>query len=355
MKVLLLLTFSLTAPALYGQDKKPADPKVPAHSPEQSALNRVKQDSRNKDILKKGKSLLDKALNKEEAARKEVERTKPVDEAKARLEKLKNSVDPDDIKEFKRLAEEEVKKAQAALKERMKKEGNTAPVAPVPDTPPEPDPTPGSFENTAPQEVLPVRKGPVFRTAPGGADHIVGGLIRDPKNPDVDLPKSDPRTRTFVLTGNAQLRQPDIVLDADNVTIVFKEGQAPGNRTSKPKKPAAGDPVKPGRKNSPIESLVAQGHVRFMYVDETGHVQAGRCGHLIFEEKSGLYILKDWPEIETAGRLLRGPKKESIMRMSRTQPPEAFDCELIPLDRELVPTDVPKDKDTPIPPHRPPR
>jgi len=90
-------------------------------------------------------------------------------------------------------------------------------------------------------------------------------------------------------------------------------------------------------------------------VDKEGHIQAGRCGYLIYEEKTGWFILKDWPEAEAEGYLLRGPRKDSVIRLSRTEKADAAGCELIPLDRDINAADVPKDKETPVPAARPAR
>jgi lipopolysaccharide export system protein LptA len=367
MSSLLVLSFA-AATLLAAQDTKPAadppakpaDPKVPTHSPEQSALNKGKEEVRQNDKLKKSLSKLQKAVQDTGAAKKEVERAEKgkvipsTDEAKKKLEDaVKNNLDKKDLKELENKLREGVKEGTKALRERNKKEGdgNTPPANPTPDA----DTPPGSFDKSAKEESLPVRKGPVFQPAPISAEVMISGIMKDPKKPEVDLPKSDPRTRTFVLNGNAKLRQPDIVLDADEVELLVKEGRAPGSG-SKTKKPPTSDPVKPeAAKGAPIERLIARGRVRFMFVDKDGHVQAGRCGNLIYEEKTGWFILKDWPEVEAEGYLIRGPKKDSIMRLSRTEKSDLRDCIISPVDRELNTGDVPKDRDTPVPAARPER
>ncbi len=374
----ILLLLSALVPAAYGQDKKPADPKTkPAtHSPELSALNNAKQDTRNKETLKKAKAALDRAMQKDDAARKELERldkTKTVpttDEARAkldRLEKLRKSLDPKDREELERLMKEskeavqdEIKKAAEAMRERNRRENPPAP-APVPA--PEKDNTPGSFDNAAPTEPLAVRKEPVFVPAPLYARQAVPGITKDPKDPSKELPSSDPRTRTYVFTGEARLRLADKAVDADEVYIVFKEGRAPGGATVKGKEkekkaPApAADPVKGKAKESDIERIIARGRVRFMFVDKDGHVQAGRCGLLTYEDAKGLFILKDWPSIEVGGRLIKGPEKDSVIRLGQKNQEDSNweRCEIFELDRELSLTDLPKDRRSDIPPTRPAR
>jgi hypothetical protein len=359
----ILLSFAaatlLAAQENKSTEAKPADPKVPTHSPEQSKLNELKEDARNNETFKKAAAKIQKGAQDNSAVKKEVERAAKsklvpsADEGKAKLEDLKKKLDKKDLKEIENMVKDGAKEGIKALRDRNKKDEtqDTPPESPVTEA----DTPPGSFDNNSKkEETLPVRKPPVFQVAPLTADMMISGMGKDPKNPSVDLPKSDPRTRTFVLTGNARLRRPDVVVDADEVELLLKERRVAGKKNGAPAPTA--DPVKPGagaKKDAPIESLVARGRVRFMIVNKDGHVQAGRCGTLIYEEKTGLFILKDWPEAEAEGYLIRGPKKDSVIRLSRTEQADAAGCTLLPLDRDLSAADLPKDAETPVPPARP--
>lgn len=339
---------------LTAQDKKPAAPKTPSHSPEQSALNKLKQDKRNQDRLKEAEAAIRKALKNTDAAKREAERlakerAEPTSgEAKAQLEKLKGSVDDKAVEELKNIVKDSAEQIRNA-REQMKKEGE----APAPAGPgPEPEPVAGSFDNIASPDPIPVLKAPVFPAAPVKADRMVKGPSRDPKHPDKDLPDSDPRTRTYVLSGNVTIRRPTMALDADEVDILFKAGETPNsNGEKKPADlPPSADPVnRPKDESSAIERIVARGRVRFMFVDKSGKVQAGRGGYMIYEEKTGWFIIKDWPEAEFRGRLLRGPSKNSVIRLSRLEEADVSGLDLYTMEKELTADDLPKTADKPVP------
>lgn len=361
-RILLILTLAAAA-SLPAQEKKPAKPapaekKVPVHSPEQSTLNTNKQDIRNKDELEKKAAEYAKAIKKSDAANREIERFKKgkstsTDEDKARLEKVKKTVDEnvpkelkDAIDDSKAELEDTFRKARAALRERNK--GGKTQVKPVPEA----ENAPGNVENIQAPSPIPVLKAPIFSLAPISADLMVGGMVRDPKDPERELPKSDPRTRTFLLMGTARFRQPGIsAMDADELDILFKEGEAPGS-PAETKGPPSVDPVKAGaKKSSPIERITARGRVRFMFVDKDGRVQAGRGGSMIYEEKTGLFILKDWPEAEFDNKIIRSLEKGAVIRLSLngTENSSWTDCEVGTLNRELTPDDLPRDRGKPVP------
>ena len=354
---LLLLAFAAALP-LMAQAPKPADP-VPTHKPEQSALNSLKQDTRNKDNLKKAREALERAVQKNEAAKKEVDRLKKDDlspsteEAKKRLEKMTGNVSEEDLKDLKNILkdskealEPEIKKAADALREKARKEGRNTPAMPAPEV----ENASGGFDNIPAPLPLPLRKAPKFGSPPITADRMIKGPSRDPKNPDKALPDSDLRTRTYLLTGKVTIRRPDMALDADEVDIVFKQGAAPGDPQEKKEGPPTVDPVnRPKQESSAIERIIARGRVRFMFVDKTGHVQVGRGGYMVYEEKTGWFVIKDWPEAELGGKLLRGPSKNSVIRMSRLEEADITGCQLFTMEKELTPDDLPRTPDKAVP------
>jgi hypothetical protein len=358
-----LLTVSLLAAALPlgAQEKKPPATKPATTQTDADKLNKLKQDLRNKDAVKKAKQIIEDAVKKDDAAKKEAarieaERRVPdIEDAQAKLERLKKSSDDSAAEELKSLLkdnqpvlEEELRKLRARVQERIKTEGGPKPAVPAP----APEPAPGSFDSELAPVPVPLQTAPDFQTAPLTADRIVSGPLRDPKNPARELPDSDPRTRTYVLTGNVRLRRPDMALDADEVTILFKQGATPSALEGQPAKemPPGVDPVNRKKADSaPFERIVARGRVRFMLVDKTGKVQVGRGGHLIFDEKSGWFVIKEWPEAEFGPALFRGPSKESIIRLSRVHGGDASGCAIFDLERELTPEDLPKTPDKPVP------
>src|SRR5687768_4829317 len=108
-RFVLFLIPAFAASPLAAQEKKPAPPKVPTHAPTQSKLNKIRQDERAKSKLKEAAQKIESALKRNEAVKREAGRIQKekspatTDEAKAKLEKLKESVDKNDLKELEAL------------------------------------------------------------------------------------------------------------------------------------------------------------------------------------------------------------------------------------------------------------
>ena len=357
--IILALAAALPLPA---QEKKPTPAKTPAQV-NADKLNKLKRDLRNKEEIKKAKAILDRALKKNDAAKGEsarIEKDRPlpsVEDAQTKLDRLKKSTNESDLDELKNLLkdnkpalEEEMRKLKARVQEQMQKEGKPRPAAA-----PEPDPAPGSFESIAAPMPLPRQGAPDFRPPALTSERMIKGSSRDPRNPDKELPDSDPRTRTYVLNGNVRLRRPDMAFDADEADILFNAGEAPGS-SSEPKKAAPPSPDPVNRKKAdgpPIERIIARGRVRVMFVDKTGHVQVARGGHMIYDGKSGVFTIKEWPEVEIGDKMFRGPAKSSVVRLSDWvggNPAAQFDgFESVDLEREHTAADMPKSPDKPVP------
>jgi len=354
----LFLLPALAATMLTAQEKKPAPPKVPSHAPTQSKLNKIRQDERVQKELKKAKEIIEKAGKNSEGVKREAERMQKekspatTDEVKSKLEKLKDSVDKNDLKELEALLKDstsDIKEEIKKYRDQKRKETVPAPsVNPVPDT----TPVPGSFDSIAAAEPIPLAKAPVFPVPPIRADHAIKGPSRDPRDPEKKLPESDLRTRTWVLSGDVRIRRPTEAVDADVVEIVFKQGESPDSsgKSGKPASPPGVDPInRPKNDESDIESIVARGRVRFMIVDAAGRVQVGRGGHMTWEEKTGWFVIKDWPEAELGGRRLKGRTKNAVIRLSRLDEVNISGLDLDTLERELTPNDLPKTADKPVP------
>ncbi len=364
MKTRLILIFALaSALPLLAQEKKPApaNPVTPAKpAADQKTIDKVKQEARNIKNLKDAEAAFKRAVKGTDAAKLETNRLNKgglpsTEDAEAKLERLKKSTSEDDIKELENLLkdnkpalEEELKKFRDRLRDRTKKEGQPAP-SPSPAT--APDPAPAGFDSNPAPVPLPLQKGRKFDPPPIKADRMIKGPSRDPKNPDIVLPDSDQRTRTYVLTGKVTLRQPTMALDADEVDILFKAGQAPGSDTpAKKEPPPAADPIGRSKKqSSAIERIVARSRVRLMFVDKNGLVQVGRGDHVTYEESTGWFTIKGWPEVEFDGKLFRGPSKDSVIRIGSLEQADVQGCAFYYLDRALTVEDFPKTPDKPVP------
>ena len=357
MKLILAFT-ALAVLTLAAQEKK-APPAKPDRAAEARAkLNKLKQDERNKDLLKKAEAALKKAKQNNAAAKSEVERMAKTEdlpdakEAKAKLEKLKNSVDPADMKEFERIFKESTDSLREEYKTYREKQRSVMPAPAAPSA--VPDPAPLSFDNVPAPAPMPLLKGPDFPAGPPvSADQMFKGPSRDPRNPDKMLPDSDPRTRTLILSGNVHIRRPMMALDADEVDLLLYEGEQSslgGDRKGPPNADPAG---RAKREGGPFERIVARGRVRVMFVDANGTVKVGRGGSMIYEEKSGIFLIKEWPEAEIGDKLLRGPAKDSVIKLSdlKSEHPvvDMKGLELYTLERKLTAEELPRTGDKPVP------
>jgi len=361
MKRILTLTALAILP-LAAQDKKSAPAKPDRAAQARAALNEAKQDERNKDRLKDAEASIKKALKNTDAAKAEIERMKKKDEvpegkdAKATIERLKSSVDKNDTKELEALLKESTQAMRDEIKAYQEKHRRETKPNPSPSAPaPTPDPAPVSFNNVAAPAPMPLLKAPDFPAGPPvKADYAVKGPGRDPRNPDKVLPDSDPRTRTWVLTGNVHIRRPFMALDADEVDLLLYEGEQAGLAGGEHKPAPAADALSSKkRERGPFERIVARGRVRVMFVDRNGIVKVGRGGSMIYEEKSGIFLIKDWPEAELGNKLLRGSGKDAVIKLSDIKSDDpAFDAknpEVYTMERQLTSEDLPRTWEKEVP------
>ena len=349
----LLWLGAATAPA---QVPKPAAdaPKPPVHKPEQSVLNRLKQDERSKKQIGDSAEKLREAAKHTETAEKELKRinSKDLKEDPGNvIESMKDKLDPAALKELQEKAKEvldsedgkklieEVKKKAAASTSKPK----TATTTP-----------PGKFgPSTFDQVPAPV---PVVADAPQAkvrtTDAVVNGdtIIfppsQDPANTERALPASDPRSRTYVIVGGAQVKTPSIVLDADRIEFINSAenggegigglGAPPKKSPAKPKGKAI-DPVSAGagatdsEKSDPFEMIIATGRVNIVRIDK-GKVVTGKGGSMIYRKKTGEMILTDWPEVQDGKNVLVARQKNAKIVLIPKGQPYSEGCQLLTLD-----------------------
>jgi hypothetical protein len=258
----------------------------------------------------------------------------------------------DDLKNILKDSKPAVEEQIRNIREQMKKDGRQ-PDAPAPSA--QPEPVGGSFDDISTATPLPLQTGVNFKMAPIKADRVFRGSSRDPKNPARMLPDSDARTRTWVGMGHVTLREPTFAMDANEVDILFKEGEGPGGGSKDRREgPPGADPVKSSRsKETPFERIVARGSVRLMTVDASGRVQVARGGYMIYDGRTGSFVIRDWPEAEVGGKLLRSLTKNAVLRLSdleATQPEfDAAGFDVFTVDQPLKPGDLPGSHEKPVP------
>jgi len=333
-----VLALMATSMAARAQAPKPAPeaPKPPVHKPEQSILNRLKQDDRAKADLDEAVAKLREAAKNNETAEKELKRldlkslkedpAKALDslkdqlspeaaaELKATLEKAKQSLNSE---EAKKMIEEAKKKAAASIKPKS-----------APTTTPPAKFAPSTFDQVPapvpvqPEPVVAKRKEPAFLV---NGDSVIFPPTQDPANPKRALPASDVRSRTYVITGSAQVKTPTMVLEGDRIEMIASPdgnaGGLPGANPEKPKSPSKGnnaDPVKPGmnaddegkKEDAPFERVIATGRVNIVQI-QNGKTQSGKGGSMIYDKKSGNMILTDWPEAQDGTNVITGTRKDA--------------------------------------------
>jgi hypothetical protein len=340
----------LAASSLFAQAPRPsADaPKPPVHKPEQSVLNRLKQDDRSKKELSDAIEKLREAAKRNESADKEIKRidAKDLKDNPGKvIESIKDKLSPEDNAELKAAMEkakeamnsEEVKKA---LEDAKKKAAATI----KPKSASGPDeklaPPPVSFDRVpAP---VPAESGP-FELKPRTPNSVVNGEkitlppSNDPDHPDRPIAPSDPRGRTYIVTGNGQVKTPSIALEADRIECVKSPGAADdgfgGLGANKPKpKTKSIDPVKAGAggakpEDEPFERIIANGRVNLVKI-ENGELVSGKGGSFIYDKKTGKAILSDWPQAQKGKTLWIGNRKDSLIVIVPKGQPFAENCRI---------------------------
>ena len=363
----LLLAMGSTSPA---QPPKPetAEPKPPVHKPEQSALNRLKQDDRSKKELSSVIEQLREAAKRNETAEKEVKRVNSKDlkddPAKV-LESMKDKLSSEDTAALKSAME----KAREALNSedakkvideaRKKAASSLKPKSAATTTPPEkfgpstfdkvPAPTP-----SAPEAVTAKRRIPGFFA---DGDSIIFPPTRDPAKPERVLPPSDPRSRTYIVIGSAQVKTASMVLDADRIEMVASAegGGITGPLPApKPAKAKTADPVQPGiggadaeKKATPFDRVMATGRVNIVRIIN-GKTQTGKGGSMIYDKKSGTMILTDWPQAQVEGKVITGKSKDAKIILVPDGEPRMENCRIEGFDQPAAPA-APPAGNTPAP------
>ena len=350
----LLWLGAATAPA---QVPKPAAdaPKPPVHKPEQSVLNRLKQDERSKKQIGDSAEKLREAVKRTETAETELKRINPKDlkeDPGNVIESMKDKLDPAALKELQEKAKEVLDSEDGKkLIEEVKKKANSSKPKTATTTPP------GKFgPSTFDQVPLPVpavtdvpQAKPRTPGAVVNGDSIIFPFSHDPANPERALPASDPRSRTYVIVGSAQVKTASLVLDADRIEFIKSQesgaegigglGASPKKNPAKTKTKAI-DPVNAGagaaakdeeEKADPFDMIIATGRVNIVRIDK-GKVVTGKGGSMIYRKKTGEMILTDWPEVQDGKNVLVARQKNAKIVLIPKGQPYSEGCQLLTLD-----------------------
>ena len=340
------------------------------HKPEQSALNRLKQDDRSKKQLSDTIESLRETAKRFETGDKELKRIGVAelkeDPAKV-LESMKDRLSDEDTAKLKALLEKSQEalnseEAKKVIEEAKKKALAAAKPKSAATTKPPEKFGPSTFDKVPPptpptaQPAMAKIRTPAFFV---DGDDITFPPNRDPQNPQRVLPPSDPRSRTYVVTGNAQVKTPSMVLEGDRIEMVASANGGGITAPSPAAKPAKGkpnDPVQPGigsaeaeKKDAPFDRVTALGRVKILRI-LGGKTQTGKGGSMIYDKKSGTMILTDWPQAQVDGNVITGVTKDAKIILVPEGQPRTENCRVEQYDQAAAPTSPAEPKSAPTPP-----
>lgn len=337
----------------------PSTAKPPVHRPEQSALNRVKQDERAQKALEESKAALKDSDRRLDAAAKEIQRLdkdalkndpqkalksiaeklSPEDTAKLKEELKKAGKEFLDSDEAKRLLEEAKKKGGGKLDAVKKTQPAASPNSSGPPVPTTFDKIPAPVPLTV-AALPPIPKRKIGSIVYG--DKILFPPGKDPDAPGKALSPSNPLGRTYVVTGNALFKTPSLVLNADRIECLMDADQQGSNPFGKASPaPAAATTEKKERaplsseteasedkEDAPFERMVATGRVQVVQLDK-GVTTTGNADRMVYEKKTGRITLTGWPSVQKANQKLIAEREGSVIVLIPGQDnPYSLHCKL---------------------------
>lgn len=352
--VLAAATAALTAQAQQQTPEQGKSPpgaaKPPVHKPAESALSRAQQDERAKKALEESAALLKESVRKGQAAAEEAQRINrdqvktdpgktvrnikdrisPQDTAAVKEQLKKTAKTVLDNEEAKKLIEDTKKSAAAAVDEAAKK--NKAAKSSAPSSAPLPPPT--TFDKIpGPTPAGPATLStPPKRTATSMAsgDRIVAPPAMDPKRPGQPIRPEDPLGRTYVITGNAQIKMPVMQVDADEIVFLQSvdhagSGLLPGGGSA-PAKPQAAGGGQGKKDSSGLESMVATGRVRVVRLDPAkGKEYHGKGNRMVYDQKTGATTITGWPSLQQDNQLITARQEDAVIVLYSNDQKPTFD------------------------------
>lgn len=138
----------------------------------------------------------------------------------------------------------------------------------------------------------------------------------------------DANTNYGIFTGDVRVRHPQMYIECEELELYMTKQEGGGVLGApKPKKagPAAKDadiiaaPKKAGNAPPPIDKADARGPmVTIEKISEDGELQIGRCKHLIYNGKTEITTLLEWPQVQAGNQLHKATEAGCIMEIDRT-------------------------------------
>lgn len=148
---------------------------------------------------------------------------------------------------------------------------------------------------------------------------------------DITAQKSaffDANNNYGIYTGDVKARHPQMYIECEQLELFMakQEGGVLGATKTKKPAPAASDAdiVAPSKKKTentapPIDKADARGPmVTVEKVAEDGELQIGHCKHLIYDGKTKLTTLLEWPQVQAGNQLHKATEAGCIMIIDKT-------------------------------------
>lgn len=224
-------------------------------------------------------------------------------------------------------------KALQAAQSAMRGGGTSAttegtPAAPAAATGTEPPATPATAPTTSPSPATPVAEAP---PAPSG------GPQPKPLQP-LNLDEAPVATKGQIIVtaqkkaffdanrgygiyvGDVKARSTQMYIECEELELFMtrQEGGMLGGPKKAPSKDADIVAVKKDDDNMPIEKADARGPmVTVEKISDQGELQVGHCKHLIFDGKTGISTLMDWPQVQAGNKLHKATEPGCVMTIDK--------------------------------------
>lgn len=142
---------------------------------------------------------------------------------------------------------------------------------------------------------------------------------------DITAQKSsyfDANTNYGIFTGDVKVRHPQMYIECEELELYMAKQEGGPLSAAKPKKaaPASKDadilaaPKKAGNAAPPIDKADARGPmVTIEKMADDGKLQIGHCKHLIYDGKTEITTLLDWPQVQDGNLLHKATEAGCIM------------------------------------------
>lgn len=147
---------------------------------------------------------------------------------------------------------------------------------------------------------------------------------------DITAQKSaffDANNNYGIYTGDVKARNSQMYIECEELELFMTKQEGSVLGAPKPKKtgPAAKDadilaaPKKAAAADPPIDKADARGPmVTIEKISEDGELQIGHCKHLIYDGKTKLTTLLEWPQVQSGNRLHKATEAGCVMIIDKT-------------------------------------